>query len=451
MSIQSFDPYKQEIIGTFKEMNDSEIEEILERSAKEFANWKLTSFDDRKVLINRYADILESKLPELAVISVSEVGKTITAAQKELEKCVEALHFYAENSEKYLQSISVKTEARESYVTFEPLGTILSVMPWNFPYWQVLRVFATIIMSGNTLILKHSSNVPRCALAMERIADQAGFPKGLFQVIFIDATKIETIIRDPRIKGVTLTGSDHAGSNIAQLAGKYIKPSVLELGGSDPFIVYSDVNDLSRVVGEAVKSRTQNNGQVCNSAKRFIVHTDIYKRFVEMVKVKFEKLKIGDPLDPSTDIGPIANVDALNTLKATISDALSKGAVLVTGGIEGNFCKPTILINVTQQMSVCNQEVFGPIVPIIPFTSDEEMITIANATPFGLGASIWTDNLERVRKIIPLIEAGNVYINKTVTSHFALPFGGIKRSGYGREMSEFGIRSFMNIKTVWIN
>jgi succinate-semialdehyde dehydrogenase/glutarate-semialdehyde dehydrogenase len=453
MAIQSQNPATEEIIKIFEELTDSQIEAKLVLAEKAFSMWKDSTFAERKAKTLKLAEIMKNECTRLASITTLETVKLLKSSENEINKCAWGLQYYAENAEKQLAPEIVKTDASESYICFEPLGTILAVMPWNFPFWQVIRPLATNLMAGNTMILKHASNVPQVALEIEKLCLRAGFPEGAFQTLLVSSSKIENLISDSRIKGVTITGSDFAGSQVGALAGKYIKPSVLELGGSDPLIVYPDV-DLATVVENATSSRTLNSGQVCNAAKRFLVHADIYDPFVSALKVKFESLKVGDPLDPTTDIGPISSMSALNELESQIETARTQGATVITGGIDkdrkGFYCKPTIITDITTEMSLYFEETFGPIASVYKFTTDEEMLKISNATQFGLGASIWTRDIEHAKSLISKIEAGTVFINKTVSSNPALPFGGIKRSGYGRELSQFGIREFVNVKSVYI-
>lgn len=453
MPIQSQNPATGEIVKTFSELTDSEIETKLSLADKTFQTWKLTSFAERKTLILKLATLYKDQASELAKLPTLEMGKIIRESEAEVKKCAWAMEYYAENAEKFLTPEIIKTDASESYISFEPLGTILAVMPWNFPYWQVIRALSALLMAGNTLILKHASNVPQVALKIEELCLEAGIPEGVFQTLLISSDKVELLINDPRIKGVTLTGSETAGSLVAAAAGRNIKPAVIELGGSDPFIVYPDV-DLDSVVSNATISRLQNNGQVCNAAKRFIVHSAIYDQFVSVLKVKFENIVIGDPSDSKTDLGPLVNQAAFTELSRQLEAAKKLGAKMVTGGPDlernGWYFRPTILTNITTDMPIYFEETFGPIAAIYKFDTDEEMLKIANATNFGLGASIWTNDLAKAKSLISQLEAGSVFVNKMVATTPYLPFGGVKHSGIGRELSEYGIKEFMNIKTVYV-
>jgi succinate-semialdehyde dehydrogenase/glutarate-semialdehyde dehydrogenase len=404
-------------------------------------------------MMQRAAEILESEKLEFAKVMTSEMGKPIKAAISEAEKCAWVCRYYAENAQRHLADQVVETNARKSYVHFQPLGPVLAVMPWNFPFWQVFRFAAPALMAGNVGLLKHASNVPQCALAIEDIFTRAGFPQGAFQTLLIGSGAVEAVLNDGRVVAATLTGSEPAGSSVAATAGKHIKKTVLELGGSDPFIVMPSAN-LEEAVTTAVKARTINNGQSCIAAKRFIVAAEIYAEFERRFVSQMQALRIGDPMEESTEIGPLATPQIVKDLEEQVKKAVASGARVLTGGRRpdrpGNFYEPTVLVDVDTASPVSCEEIFGPVAMLFRTSSIDEAIEIANATPFGLGAAAWTNNAEEQRRFIEELEAGSVFINGMVASDPRLPFGGVKHSGYGRELAEFGIREFVNIKTVWI-
>jgi len=384
----------------------------------------------------------------------TEMGKPIKAAIGEAEKCAWVCRYYTENAHNHLADIVVETDAKKSFVRFQPIGPVLAVMPWNFPFWQVLRFAAPALMAGNVGLLKHASNVPQCALAIEDLFRRAGFPEGAFQTLLVGVEAVERILSDERVAAATLTGSEPAGSSVASIAGKHIKTTVLELGGSDPFIVMPSAN-FETAVTTAVKARTINNGQSCIAAKRFIVSAAIYdefeKRFVEEMKA----LRVGDPLEESTEIGPLATPQIVKDLERQVNDAVAQGARILTGGKRlqrpGNYYEPTVLVGVNPSTKISCEEIFGPVAMLFRVTDIDEAIQLANSTTFGLGSAAWTNDAQEQERFINEVEAGTVFINGMVASDPRLPFGGIKHSGYGRELSEFGIREFVNTKTVWIN
>ena len=404
-------------------------------------------------MMMRAAEILESDKHAFAKIMTTEMGKPIKAAVSEAEKCAWVCRYYAENAQHQLADQLVETNARKSYVKFQSLGPVLAVMPWNFPFWQVFRFAAPALMAGNVGLLKHASNVPQCALAIEEIFTRAGFPQGAFQTLLIGSDAVEVILNDERVVAATLTGSEPAGRSVASIAGKQIKKTVLELGGSDPFIVMPSAN-LDEAVTTAVKARTINNGQSCIAAKRFIVATEIYEEFERRFVDEMRALRIGDPMEESTDIGPLATPQIVKDLEEQVQKAVAAGARVLTGGKRpdrtGNFFEPTVLVDLDLKAPVSCEEIFGPVAMLFRATGIDEAIQIANATPFGLGSSAWTNDAREQTQFIEELEAGSVFINGMVASDPRLPFGGVKVSGYGRELAEFGIREFVNIKTVWI-
>jgi succinate-semialdehyde dehydrogenase/glutarate-semialdehyde dehydrogenase len=453
MAIASINPATGENLKTFEALSGTQIEQKLQLAAKTFRSYRRTSFAERARLMLRAAEILETEKHEFAKLMTTEMGKPLTAAVSEAEKCAWVCRYYAENAARLLADQVVDTNADRSFVRFQPLGPVLAVMPWNFPFWQVFRFAAPALMAGNVGLLKHASNVPQCALAIEEIFTRAEFPTGSFQTLLVGSDAVEGILNDPRVVAATLTGSEPAGSSVASIAGKQIKKTVLELGGSDPFIVMPSAN-LYEAVTTAVKARTINNGQSCIAAKRFTVAAEIYEEFEQKFVSEMEALRIGDPMEASTDIGPLATPQIVNDLEEQVKKALSAGARLLTGGNRleraGNFFAPTVLVDVDTDSPVYCEEVFGPVAMLFRVTDIDEAIQVANATPFGLGAAAWTNNKDEEAQFIEDLEAGCVFINGMVASDPRLPFGGVKHSGYGRELAEFGIREFVNIKTVWI-
>jgi succinate-semialdehyde dehydrogenase/glutarate-semialdehyde dehydrogenase len=406
----------------------------------------------------RAAEILETEKQALARTMTLEMGKPINAAVQEAEKCAWVCRYYAENAERHLADEVIETNATRSYVHFQSLGVVLAVMPWNFPFWQVFRFAAPALMAGNVGLLKHASNVPQCALAIEDIFRRAGFMEGAFQTLLTGSDAVQAVLEDPRVAAATLTGSEPAGRSVASIAGKQIKKTVLELGGSDPFIVMPSAN-FEEAVNTAVKARTINNGQSCIAAKRFIIHDQIYDRFEGEFVAAMKKLRVGDPLDEKTDIGPLATEQILNDLDQQVSQSARAGAKILTGGqrmkldgdlARGNFYEPTVLAEIPRTAPAFHDELFGPVAALFRISTIDEAIALANATTFGLGSAAWTNDQKEQQRFIADIEAGSVFINGMVASDPRLPFGGVKHSGYGRELSEFGIREFVNIKTVWI-
>ena len=453
MAIASVNPATSEKLREFAPLNEAEIEEKLECAARAFREHRRTSFAGRAEKMRRVAEILEREKDEFARVMTIEMGKPVRAARDEAAKCALVCRYYAEHAEKFLADEVVETEAARSFIRYEPMGTVLAVMPWNFPFWQVFRFAAPALMAGNTGLLKHASNVPQCALAIEDIFRRAGFPEGVFQTLLIGNEGVGRVLDDSRVKAATLTGSEHAGSEVASRAGKLIKKTVLELGGSDPFIVMPSA-DFEAAVKTAVKARTINNGQSCIAAKRFIVAAEIYEEFARRFVAGMEALTVGDPLDEATEIGPLATESILAELEEQVRKSIEAGARLLTGGERvrgtGNFYAPTVLADIPKKSPAYTEEFFGPVALLFRVRTIDEAIELANDTNFGLGASAWTNEEGERKRFIDEIEAGAVFINAMVASDPRLPFGGVKRSGYGRELGAFGIREFVNIKNVWI-
>lgn len=453
MAIQTLNPATEEVVKTFKELSDEQIEQKLAKAQSTFESWRQTSFEERAELMNKLAQILKDDAKEIGKIMTLEMGKPITQAIAESEKCGWVCEYYAQNAKKFLANEKVETDAGESYVAFDPIGLVLAVMPWNFPFWQVIRFASPTVMAGNVGILKHASNVPQSSAKIEEIFLKAGFPEGVFQNLHIGSKKVEAIVRDPRIKAVTLTGSEYAGTQVAKVAGEEVKKTVLELGGSDPFIVLEDA-DVPNACEVATTARNINNGQSCIAAKRFIVVESVAEEFIKLFIEKFEAMKIGDPMEEDTTIGPVATKTGLEELERQIKESVEKGAKILTGGKrvgdKGYFLQPTILGDVKPGMPAYSEEFFGPVASVIVVKDEAEAIKVANSTTFGLGASIWTADIERAKRIIPQIDSGAVFVNGMVKSDPRMPFGGEKRSGYGRELSHYGIKEFVNIKSVWI-
>ncbi len=451
--IATINPATGETLKTFDSLTEEEIDEKLERALETFRSYRRTSFEEREWMMLRAGEILEIERREFGRLMTTEMGKPIKAAIQEAEKCAWVCRYYAENARHHLADELIQTNATKSYIHYQPLGPVLAVMPWNFPFWQVFRFAAPALMAGNVGLLKHASNVPQCALAIEDIFRRAGFPEGTFQTLLIGSESVQRVLEDSRVVAATLTGSEPAGRNVASLAGKQIKKTVLELGGSDPFIVMPSAN-IDEAVSVAVKARTINNGQSCIAAKRFIIASEIYdefeRRFVEVMKA----LRVGDPMDEATDIGPLATEQILSDLDEQVRTSIAAGALLLTGGNRlagpGNFYEPTVLANIPKESPAYCEEVFGPVALLFKVKGIDEAIRLANDTSFGLGAAAWTNDAQESTAFIDELEAGCVFINGMVASDPRLPFGGVKNSGYGRELSEFGIREFVNIKTVWI-
>ncbi|MFB3906161.1 MAG: NAD-dependent succinate-semialdehyde dehydrogenase [Acidobacteriota bacterium] len=452
-TIQSINPATEEVIATYELAEEAAIERALQQSDEAFQKWRRTPVQQRQQCARGLAAVLRGKKGELARIITSEMGKPINEAEAEIEKCAWNCETYAEIGADLLANKPAPSAASESYIQFLPLGPILAVMPWNFPFWQVFRFAAPALIAGNTAILKHASNVPGCSLSIAQTFQEAGFPEGVFQSVLVRGSATSRLISDRRIAAVTLTGSNLAGSQVAAAAGAAIKKTVLELGGSDPFIVLADA-DLDAAVTTGVKSRFQNTGQSCIAAKRFIVVEEVFSSFVERFVAAVAALKTGQPMERDTQVGPLARKDLREGIEKQVAESTALGARILTGGHrlpgKGFFYAPTVLGEVTPAVPAACEEVFGPVAALIRARHEEQAIALANHSPFGLGSSLWTRDLEKARRLAREIEAGQVFINGMVASDPRLPFGGIKESGYGRELSEFGIREFVNIQTVWI-
>jgi succinate-semialdehyde dehydrogenase/glutarate-semialdehyde dehydrogenase len=454
MPIQSINPATGALLRTFEPLDEPALQARLAIAQQAFRDFFSVPPEHRSLCMRKLAGMLEDEREELAQLVTREVGKTIAASRAEIEKCAAACRYYAENAVHILGETVIPTENQNSYVRWEPLGVVLAVMPWNFPFWQVFRFLTPALMAGNVCLLKHAPNVPQCALLIEALVRRAGFPRGTFQTLLIESSQVEAVLADERVAAVTVTGSEAAGSAVAAQAGRLIKKSVLELGGSDPFIVMPSA-DLEVAVQQAVRSRTINNGQSCIAAKRMIVHEEIYEEFEAGFVAGMEALRVGDPTRETTAVGPLATVPLLEQLERQVEAAKLAGAVVLTGGERmlgaGNFFEPTVLANLPRSADVYREEIFGPVALLFRASSLEEAIEIANDTPFGLGASIWTFDAEEQRRLIAELVCGQVFVNTIVASDPRLPFGGVKRSGYGRELSIAGMREFLNAKTVVIS
>ena len=453
MPIATINPTTGETEKVFEPDSDEQVEAKLAAAASAFALYRTTSFEERAHLATAAAELLEGELPDIARVLTTEMGKTFASAKGEVAKCGMALRWFAEHAEDLLADEIVATSARESRVRFEPMGPVLAVMPWNFPMWQVMRFAAPGLMAGNVGLLKHASNVPQTALLIEDVFRRAGYPPGVFQTLLIPSQRVAAVIEDERIRGVTLTGSEGAGRSVAQVAGRAIKKSVLELGGSDPFIVLPSA-DLDRAVAVGVEARVQNNGQSCIAAKRFIVHRSVYDAFEEAFTNAMQDLVVGDPMDPGTEVGPLATAQGRDDVHEQVEDARSRGVAVLCGGRPttgpGFFYLPTVLSGITASMRVDTEEVFGPVALLYKAQDAADALRMANDSGFGLGASVWTGDADERRQFVEGLEAGLVFVNAMVVSTVELPFGGTKRSGYGRELSALGMKEFCEAKSVWV-
>ncbi len=453
MPIATINPANGQTVRSFEPISSAEVDSKIQAAFDAFHSNRRASFADRAAKMHKAADILENEKDRWARLMTLEMGKTLKSAGDEALKCAWACRFYADQAEKLLADEEVATNAGKSFIAYQPLGVVLAVMPWNFPFWQVFRFAAPALMAGNTGLLKHASNVPQSALAIEEILCRAGFSNGEFLTLLIGSSQVARVLEDKRVVAATLTGSEPAGREVAGQCGKLIKKTVLELGGSDPFIVMPSAN-LEEAAGTAVRARCINNGQSCIAAKRFIVHEKIYSEFESKFAAGMKSLKVGDPMDLATEVGPIATASGVNELDDQVKRAVAGGARLLTGGKRidgpGNFYEPTVLADIPKSCPVYYEEIFGPVAMLFRAGSAEAAIEIANDSDFGLASSVWTNDESERARFIRDIEAGAVFINGMVASDPRLPFGGVKNSGYGRELSEFGIREFCNIKTVWI-
>ncbi|HXA19993.1 MAG TPA: NAD-dependent succinate-semialdehyde dehydrogenase [Thermoanaerobaculia bacterium] len=450
MAIASVNPATGEVLRSFEALHDAAIDAAIARSERALRVNRARGFHERGIRMRMTAEILEKRQGELGRLITMEMGKPVKAAVAEVAKCANTCRYYAEHAEGYLADEHVKTEAQETFIRYEPMGTILAVMPWNFPFWQVFRFAAPALMAGNVALLKHASNVPQCALAIEEVFRDAGFADHEFQTLLIGSEQVERVIADPRVKAVTLTGSEPAGASVASIAANHIKKAVLELGGSDPFIVMPSAS-LDDAVATAVKARIVNNGQSCIAAKRFIVHQSIADVFEKRFVAAMEALNVGDPMDESTDVGPLATPRIASDIEKQVRDSVAAGAQLLTGGKrDGNYYAPTVLARIPPDAPAAREETFGPVASLFRVKDVDEAIAVANDTPFGLGASVWTNDRAEADRFIDGIDTGQVFINAMVASDPRLPFGGTKHSGFGRELGAYGIREFVNVKTVWV-
>ncbi len=453
MTLQSINPATEEVEHEYEEHDEAEIERLLDGAWSAFTAWRETGFSERAERMRRAAKQLRDRSDEWAALMTREMGKPIGQAKAEAEKCAWACEFFADEAEHFLAGEEVKTDGSRSGIRYDPLGPVLAIMPWNYPFWQVFRFAAPGLMAGNVGLLHHAENVPGCAVAIEEIFREAGFPAGVFTTLLSGHETVADMIAHPAVRAVTLTGSVRAGKAVASEAGKHLKKTVLELGGSDPFIVLADC-DVAEVAGKAVKARTQNTGQSCIAAKRFLVAEEIADDFEAELARRFEALAVGDPSDPATDVGPIAREDLRESLHDQVERSIEAGARLVTGGgrldRKGFFYRPAVLADVRPGMAAFDEEVFGPVAALVRVRDADHAVELANRSEYGLGASVWTGDVAAGEALLGRIEAGNVFVNGIVKSDPRLPFGGVKHSGYGRELSAFGIMEFVNVKTVWV-
>jgi succinate-semialdehyde dehydrogenase/glutarate-semialdehyde dehydrogenase len=451
MPIATINPANGKTLQTFEALSSEQVDARLSVAAKTWQEYRLTTFEQRSAWLRRAAEVLEGEDHKLARLMTIEMGKPIAAAVAEVAKCAGACRYYADNAHRFLSDESAPAADGQARIAYQPIGAVLAIMPWNFPFWQVFRFAAPALMAGNCGLLKHSSNVPQCALAIESVFQRAGFPEGVFQTLLIDSSEVKAIIEDPRVAAVTITGSEAAGRSVAETAGRSLKKTVLELGGSDPFIVMPSAN-VDLAVDTAVKARMINNGQSCIAAKRFIVHRSIYDHFIERFVAGVEAVKVGDPMESTTDLGPLATSSIRDELDEQVRKTVAAGAHVLTGGKplggDGYYYQPTVLVDIPEGSPADDEELFGPVASVWKAHDIDEAIQIANSTRFGLGSSVWTNDYDEIERFVADIEAGMVFVNGMVASEATLPFGGVKSSGYGRELGEFGIREFVNIKTV---
>jgi succinate-semialdehyde dehydrogenase/glutarate-semialdehyde dehydrogenase len=457
VTIQTTNPATGKVLETFTPMTADEVDAAIALADATFRSYRRTTFAQRAAWLSDAAALLDGDLDDIARTMTTEMGKTLKSAAAEAAKCATAMRYYAEHAEAFLADVPLddpsSVGARRAYTRYQPLGVVLAVMPWNFPLWQVVRFAAPALMAGNVGLLKHASNVPRTAQYLGSLFARAGFPEGAFQTLLIESSQVEAVVRDRRVAAATLTGSEGAGRSVAAIAGDEIKKTVLELGGSDAFVVMPSA-DLDRAAEVAVTARVQNNGQSCIAAKRFIVHEDVYDDFTDRFVSRIESLVMGDPLDDATDIGPLATEQGRADVAEIVDDAIAKGADVLCGGkaVDGPgwYYPPTALAGVTKDMRAFGEEVFGPVATLFRVASIDAAIEVANATTFGLGSNAWTSDAGEQARFVDELDAGAVFVNGMTTSYPQLPFGGVKRSGYGRELSAAGIREFCNLKTVWV-
>jgi succinate-semialdehyde dehydrogenase/glutarate-semialdehyde dehydrogenase len=453
MPIATTNPATGETVREFDELSDAQLEERIARAAAVFRSWRTTAFAERADVMRRAADILDDEADPLGRIATTEMGKTLASAVAEVHKCATGCRWFADHTEQILADVPHDVPGAHVVTRYQPLGPVLAVMPWNFPYWQVFRFAAPSLMAGNVGLLKHASNVPQVALAIEDLLRRAGLPEGVFQTLLIGSRRVEAVIEDDRVRAATLTGSEPAGRQVGGTASRTVKPSVLELGGSDPFVVMPSA-DLGTTVQKAVGSRTLNNGQSCINAKRFVVHTSIADEFERRMVERMEALRVGDPLADDTDLGPLVDAEAVETLDRQVRETVAAGARVLTGGKPiggpGSYYPPTVLADVPDGSPGHREEFFGPVALLWRARDGDDAVRIANDTTFGLGSSVWTADPGEQQRFVTELEAGMVYVNAITESTPQVPFGGVKNSGYGRELAEFGPRSFCNAKTVWI-
>ncbi|MFI7432074.1 NADP-dependent succinic semialdehyde dehydrogenase [Micromonospora haikouensis] len=456
MSIATTDPATGQVLTSYEPMSDAQLDAAIERADLAFRDLRRTTVAQRGRWLAAAADLLDAERDETARLMTTEMGKTYAAAQAEVTKCASACRFYAAHAERMLADEPADAravKAARAFVRYQPIGPVLAVMPWNFPLWQVMRFAAPALMAGNTGLLKHASNVPQTALYLEDLFRRAGFGEGCFTTLLVGSDAVDRILSDPRVRAATLTGSEGAGRSIAQIAGRELKKTVLELGGSDPFVVMPSA-DLDRAAEVATTARCQNNGQSCIAAKRFIVHTDVFDAFARRFAANMAALRVGDPMDPATDVGPLASERGRDEIDAQVRDAVERGATVLCGGEKptgpGWFYPPTVVTDLRPEMRMWSEEVFGPVAGLFRVSSYAEAVEVANGTAFGLGANAWTTDPQEQERFATDLDAGNVFVNGMTTSFPELPFGGVKNSGYGRELSALGMREFCNTKTVWV-
>ncbi|MEW2499911.1 MULTISPECIES: NADP-dependent succinic semialdehyde dehydrogenase [unclassified Amycolatopsis] len=457
MAIATTNPATGETVKTFTELTEAEVRDRIGIAHDRWQTYRRTTFAERAALLHATADLLEKEADDVARMMTTEMGKTLASARAEALKSAKGMRYYADHAEEFLADEPLPDPsvvgASRALGRYRPLGVVLAVMPWNFPLWQVMRFAAPALMAGNVGLLKHASNVPQCALYLEDVFRRGGFPEGCFQTLLVSSRQVEPILRDARVAAATLTGSEPAGRSVAAICGDEVKHTVLELGGSDPFVVMPSA-DLDRAAETAVTARTQNNGQSCIAAKRFIVHTDVYDEFARKFVERMRALRVGDPFDDNTDVGPLATEQGRTDVEELVDEAVAAGATVLCGGQRpdgpGWFYPPTVITDLTREMRIFTEEVFGPVASLYRVADLDEALEIANATSFGLGSNAWTEDTEEIERFIDDLDAGQVFINGMTVSYPELPFGGVKRSGYGRELSSHGIREFCNLKTVWV-